>query len=135
LVGTHFCFWLDNERDSYSYHSQIQKIEVESYNVDTAIIEERNEEFKYLENELRGLNEMFVDIAVMIKDQGTMVDTIEQNTQHAVAHSDEAVIQLRKASEYQRKSRTKLCCVALILTLILAAIGIFLGIWFGVLKK
>ncbi len=43
----------------------VVQLESESYNVDYAIIHERNEDIKQLENELKGLNEMFVDISTV----------------------------------------------------------------------
>jgi len=113
----------------------LRTLEYQSYNVDKSIIEERDTNIKFLESEMKGLNEMFVDIATMIKEQGDMVNTIEDNTFKASNAVEDGVQQLRKASEYQQSSRKKLCCLLLIVVLILAAIGAFIGIYFGAFHK
>jgi len=127
LVNTHD----EQRRDA---EKTLKTLQYQSYNVDHAIIEERDNEMKFLENELHGLNEMFVDIAQMIKEQGEDIITIDDNTQKANSSVEDGVKELQKASEYQKSSRNKLCCLALIIVIVLAAIGIFLGIWFGALK-
>lgn len=48
----------------------IQKVQFETVHVETEIVEERDKEIRYLESELRGLNDIFVDVAVMIREQG-----------------------------------------------------------------
>jgi len=113
----------------------LRTLEYQSYTVDKAIIEERDSQIKFLESEMKGLNDMFVDIATMIKEQGDMVNTIEDNTFKASNAVEDGVGQLRKASEYQQSSRKKLCCLLLIVVLILAVIGGFIGIYFGAFKK
>ncbi len=40
----------------------IKRVEYVDHSVESAIIEERNNEIKFLENEFRGLNEVFVGI-------------------------------------------------------------------------
>jgi len=121
-------------RDDKEIERGLRQLEYQSYSVDKAIIDERDSQMKFLESEMRGLNDVFVDIATMIKEQGEMVNTIEDNTFKASAAVEDGVGQLRKASEYQQSSRKKLCCLLLIVVLILAGIGGFLGIYFGVLR-
>jgi len=114
--------------------ANLRALEYQSYGVDQAIIEERDSEMKFLESEMKGLNEMFVDIAVMIEEQGKEISTIEDNTYKASAGVQEGVTELQKASEYQKSSRKKLCCLLLISVIILAIIGIVIGVYFGALK-
>lgn len=73
----------------------LKQLDFDSYNVERSIMEERNEEIKYLENELKGLNEIFVDVATMIKEQGEQIMTIEQNTEIAASSVEEGVSQLK----------------------------------------
>ena len=115
--------------------ANLRALEYQSYGVDQAIIEERDNEMKFLESEMKGLNEMFVDIAVMIEEQGKEISTIEDNTFKAAAGVQDGVTELQKASEYQKSSRKKLCCLLLIAVIILAIIGIFIGVYFGALSK
>jgi len=113
----------------------IKRVEFVDHSVDSAIIEERTTDIKYLENELRGLNEMFVDIASMLKEQQEGVNQIEDDTNSAVVNTEAGVNDLKAASESSSSYRSKLCCLALIITLIVAALILFFGIWLGVIKK
>jgi t-SNARE complex subunit (syntaxin) len=97
---------------------------VQDFSVEQAIIDERKEDMVFLENEMRNLNEVFIDIAKLIHDQGQDLDTIEANTSTAVVETDKGVDELKKASEYQKSSRKKLCCLTLLLVIIVAAIAI-----------
>jgi syntaxin 1B/2/3 len=101
------------------------------YSVEQSIIEERAIEIKNLENELRTLNEMFVDISTMVETQGEMIYTIEENTTVGAKMVEKGVGELRTASHYQKSARTKLCCILLLVIIIVAAIGITFGIIFG----
>jgi t-SNARE complex subunit (syntaxin) len=103
--------------------------------IDRAIIEERDTEIRQLEREIVGLNEVFKDVAELVKEQGETITTIEDETLKAAHNVEEGVGQLRKASEYQKSSRSKLCCLALIATAIVAAVAVFCGVYFGVIKK
>lgn len=47
---------------------------VQQYDIDNQILEERNTEIKQLEGELQGLNEMFVDIAQVMKNKRVKVE-------------------------------------------------------------
>lgn len=71
----------------------------------------------------------------MIKEQGEDIITIEGNTETGLKHMEDGVNQLQKASEYQKSSRTKLCCILLIIVLIVGAIAAFLGIYCGAMGK
>eukprot|EP01117_Protostelium_nocturnum_P002071 TRINITY_DN12712_c0_g1_i1.p1 TRINITY_DN12712_c0_g1~~TRINITY_DN12712_c0_g1_i1.p1 ORF type:complete len:270 (-),score=52.92 TRINITY_DN12712_c0_g1_i1:40-849(-) len=125
-----------SERDSsVGLSTSFQSVQSFDSNVDSAIIEERNEDIRKLEKDMQQLNEVFIDVARIIDEQGHMITTIEDNTFHAANNTEEGTNQLRQASTYQRSSRSKLCCLLLILVLVLAALGLFAGLWLGVFKK
>jgi len=104
------------------------KMQFESRNVDEQILKQRNEELKQLERELTGLNEMFVDVSNLVVQQGTMITSIEDNTRKTADETKTAVGELKKASEYQRSSRSKLCCILLLAVIILALAGGFVAL-------
>jgi len=49
-------------------------------------------------------------------------DNIESNIESAVQDTNKGVVEIRKASDYQKRSRTKLCILALILVIIVSVI-------------
>ncbi|XP_043919682.1 syntaxin-7 isoform X2 [Protopterus annectens] len=94
---------------------------------DLRLIEERESAIKQLESDILDINEIFKDLGVMIHEQGDMIDSIEANVENAEVHVQSANQQLARASQYQSKSRKKICI--LIVVLVLAAVIIGLIIW------
>jgi len=61
------------------------------------------------------LAEIFKEIQVLVIDQGTVLDRIDYNIEQAADRVGNAVVELNKANEYQKKSRTMLCIYLLLL--------------------
>ncbi|KAK1151940.1 syntaxin-1B [Acipenser oxyrinchus oxyrinchus] len=81
-------------------------------------IETRHTEIIKLENSIRELHDMFVDMAMLVESQGEMIDRIEYNVDHSVDFVERAVSDTKKAVKYQSKARRKkimiiICCVVL----------------------
>lgn len=87
-----------------------------------AIIEERDRGIHEIQSEIGEVNEIFADLAVLVQQQGGMIDDIEANVVAASARTGEAVVELRKAERHQRKSRGKLCVLMMIFGLVLLLI-------------
>ena len=52
---------------------------------------------------------------MLVIDQGTILDRIDYNIEQAADRVGHAVVELNKANEYQKKSRTMLCIYVLLL--------------------
>ncbi|NWT14262.1 STX1A protein, partial [Vireo altiloquus] len=81
-------------------------------------IETRHSEIIKLENSIRELHDMFMDMAMLVESQGEMIDRIEYNVEHSVDYVERAVSDTKKAVKYQSKARRKkimiiICCVIL----------------------
>ncbi|XP_034024203.1 syntaxin-1A isoform X1 [Thalassophryne amazonica] len=79
-------------------------------------IETRHNEIIKLENSIRELHDMFMDMAMLVESQGEMIDRIEYNVEHSVDYVERAVSDTKKAVKYQSKARRKkimilICCV------------------------
>ena len=61
------------------------------------------------------LAEIFKEIQVLVIDQGTILDRIDYNIEQAADRVSHAVVELKKANEYQKKSRAMLCIYVLLL--------------------
>jgi len=125
----------DRDEEERVFQSKLKKLEAESMEVDAAIIQERNREMQQLEKELISLNEVFVDVAHMIQEQGEDITTIEQQTSSAAAYTEEGTTEIRKANEYQKSARKKLCCIAVLVTVILLVVVIVFAVMFGGVGK
>lgn len=86
---------------------------------DLEVIRERETNIRQLESDIMDVNQIFKDLAVMIHDQGEMIDSIEANVENAEVHVNKGAAQLQKAAYYQRKSRKRMCVLAMVLSLVL----------------
>eukprot|EP00795_Rhopilema_esculentum_P007539 gene7539-13322_t len=89
-------------------------------------IREREEAIRKLESDIIDVNDIFKDLALMVHEQGDIVDSIEANVGNAAANIEEGNVQLEKARDYQKASRRKLCCLVVILLVVAAIIGIII---------
>jgi len=108
---------------------------VETGDVDQRLVQERNEAVKHVAEDLKELTDVFTDVAGLVHEQGDMLNTTYQNVEGAAKDTDIGVKQLEKALVYQNKSRRKLFCIAIVVFIMLTALGIFLGIYLGVLRR
>ncbi|KAJ8373051.1 hypothetical protein AAFF_G00271790 [Aldrovandia affinis] len=88
-------------------------------------IEARHKDIVRLESSIKELHDMFVDIAMLVENQGGMIDRIESNMDQSVGFVERAVADTKKAVKFQAEARRKkmmimVCCV--ILAIILAAV-------------
>ena len=58
---------------------------------------------------------IFKELAVLVIDQGTILDRIDYNIEQAADRVGAAVVELNKANEYQKKSKTMMCIYLLLL--------------------
>ncbi|XP_023141218.1 syntaxin-11a [Amphiprion ocellaris] len=74
-------------------------------------IENRHKELLALEGRIKEIQEIFLQIAMLVEEQGCMVDNIEATVAATVDIIPEAETQLRRAVKYQRSNPCrKLCC-------------------------
>ncbi|XP_023663101.1 syntaxin-1A-like isoform X4 [Paramormyrops kingsleyae] len=90
-------------------------------------IETRHTEIIKLENSIRELHDMFVDMAMLVESQGELVDNIEKNVLSTEEYVEKAKEDTKKAVKYQSKARRKMiligACLAVTLTLLIALIA------------
>ncbi|PKU63839.1 syntaxin-22 [Dendrobium catenatum] len=79
-----------------------------------AIIEERQLGIQEIQQQIGEVNEIFKDLAVLVHDQGVMIDDIDSNIDNSRAATAQAKTQLTKASKTQ-KSNSSLGCLLLVI--------------------
>ncbi|XP_012154569.1 syntaxin 1A isoform X4 [Megachile rotundata] len=84
-----------------------------------ADIEARHADIIKLENSIRELHDMFMDMAMLVENQGEMIDRIEYHVEHAVDYVQTATQDTKKALKYQSKARRKLMFIVICLTIAL----------------
>lgn len=83
------------------------------------LIIEREGEIRQIEQSVGELNELFRDVAHIVREQGDMLDTIDVNVENTLTDTRGADVELRSASRYQKAARNKACCLLLILAIIM----------------
>ncbi|GMI98133.1 ARABIDOPSIS THALIANA SYNTAXIN OF PLANTS 22, SYNTAXIN OF PLANTS 22, SHOOT GRAVITROPISM 3 [Hibiscus trionum] len=73
-----------------------------------AIIDEREQGIREVEEQIEQVNDIFKDLAVLVHDQGVVIDDISSNIESSSAATTQAKVQLAKASK-SVKSRTSWC--------------------------
>ncbi|EAA34382.1 hypothetical protein GE21DRAFT_3112 [Neurospora crassa] len=94
-----------------------------------ALILEREEEIRNIEQGVGDLNVLFQQVAQIVSEQGEMLDTIANNVENVRDDTAGADRELRSAARYQKNARGKACCLLLILSVILTIVllAVFLG--------
>ncbi|CAJ1399106.1 unnamed protein product [Effrenium voratum] len=75
----------------------------------------RNEEISRIAASITDLHTIFKELAVLVIDQGSILDRIDYNIEQVVVQSSEANKQLRKAEESQKSNRAMKCIYFLVI--------------------
>ncbi|KAJ3031112.1 UNVERIFIED_CONTAM: hypothetical protein HDU68_006491 [Siphonaria sp. JEL0065] len=89
------------------------------------VISEREKEINEIVKSINGLAEIFKELQTMVIDQGTVLDRIDYNIENTATYMSEAHVQLEKASQYQEKTKAKLCIIFLALLVFIVLVILF----------
>ncbi|KAI0401488.1 t-SNARE [Xylaria palmicola] len=94
-----------------------------------ALITEREEEIRHIEEGVSDLNVLFQQVAQIVSEQGEQLETIENNAINVRDDTRGADVELRSAARYQKNARSKACCLLLVLAVIMTIVllAVFLG--------
>lgn len=94
-----------------------------------ADIEARHADIIKLENSIRELHDMFMDMAMLVESQGEMIDRIEYHVEHAMDYVQTATQDTKKALKYQSKARRKKILIMICLAVTLVILITILVLW------
>lgn len=95
-----------------------------------ADIEARHADIIKLENSIRELHDMFMDMAMLVESQGEMIDRIEYHVEHAMDYVQTATQDTKKALEYQSKARRKKIMILICLTVLGLIVASYVSSYF-----
>ncbi|XP_019745168.1 syntaxin-11b.1 [Hippocampus comes] len=72
-----------------------------------SLIEKRHQELVDLENRIKGVHEIFLDVALLVEEQGPMLNSIETNVQKTDENLQDALFKLGKAKRHDRNNPFK----------------------------
>ncbi|KAL6548063.1 Syntaxin-22 [Orobanche hederae] len=91
-----------------------------------AIIEEREQGIQEIQQQIGEVNEIFKDLAVLVHEQGTMIDDIGSNIEGAHAATGQGKSLLVKAAKTQRSNSSLTCLLLVIFGIVLLIVIIVL---------
>ncbi|KAJ0342470.1 hypothetical protein COL922a_001161 [Colletotrichum nupharicola] len=87
-----------------------------------ALIIEREEEIRNIEQGVGDLNVLFRQVAQIVSEQGEQLTSIADNVEDVRDDTRGAQVELRQAARHQKAARNKGCCLLLILAVILTIV-------------
>jgi len=82
-------------------------------------VDHRTQEITKIAQSINELNSVFKELAVLVVEQGTILDRIDYNMENVVHDTKEANKELVKAEEAQKSARVQKCILALVAFIIL----------------
>ncbi|XP_072757464.1 syntaxin-16 [Anoplolepis gracilipes] len=107
-------YWQKNEQRQDSVLLQLEESEDR---IKLAL--EREEQIGSIVQSIADLKHIFKDLAVMVEDQGTILDRIDYNIEQTQVQVYEGYKQLKKADSYQKANKKLYCIVVLAAAIIL----------------
>jgi len=95
---------------------------------------QREAETRQIYRSVVELAEIFKDLAVLVVDQGTILDRIDYNIEQAAVQTHRAVAELDQTRKYQKSARAKYCIILLCVLIMGLLIVIVLKTVLGGLK-
>ncbi|KAK8341606.1 hypothetical protein V6Z11_A08G180600 [Gossypium hirsutum] len=92
-----------------------------------AIIDEREQGIQEIQQQIGEVNEIFKDLAVLVHEQGTMIDDIGTHIENSQAATSQAKSHLVKAAKSQRSNSSLACLLLVIFGIVLLIVIIVLA--------
>ena len=83
----------------------------------TMAVQSRDQEIIKIAQSIEELGSIFKELAVLVIDQGTILDRIDYNMEAVVEHTKTGIKQLEKAEKSQKNARPLRCIMCLSLTI------------------
>lgn len=93
-----------------------------------ADINARHADIMKLEKNIKELHEMFMDMAMMIENQGEIIDRIEYNVQNTAEYAEKAKEEIIQALNLQKKSRKLKLIIIGVVIIVIIIIAVSVGV-------
>ncbi|XP_073943766.1 syntaxin-1A-like [Choristoneura fumiferana] len=122
---------LDNllEQDNPAVFTQGIIMDTQQAKQTLADIEARHADIMKLETSIRELHDMFIDMAMLVESQGEMINRIEFHVENSVDYVEEALVDTKKAIEYQSKARRKKIMMLVCVLIVGLAVVSYISSW------
>ena len=107
-------FGIDLSAESGDYFTTQQLAVVDDL---TEAVQSRDAEIAKIAQSIEELGTIFKELAVLVIDQGTILDRIDYNMEAVVEHTKTGVKQLERAENHQKSARPMRCIICLSITI------------------
>lgn len=83
------------------------------------LVNQRDAEITQIAKSIEELATIFKELAVLVIDQGTILDRIDYNMENAVEHTKQGIQHLTKAEDHQKNSMATKCIIVLVILIII----------------
>ncbi|KAI9173081.1 hypothetical protein H9P43_007212 [Blastocladiella emersonii ATCC 22665] len=97
-------------------------------------IQERHQDIIKIEKSILELQQLFVDMSVLVAQQGELLNQIDSHVTKAVDYTEQGVEEMKEANKIQKRSRKRMCILIFCLVILAVVIGVGASMT-GLLKK
>lgn len=123
VPGADSKFGIDLEANSSDFFTSQQMAVVDDL---TEAVHSRDQEISKIAQSIEELGTIFKELAVLVIDQGTILDRIDYNMEAVVEHTKTGIKQLEKAERSQRSARPMRCIICLSITIFILLVILIL---------
>ena len=109
----------DIKEEQRSRHGGFNDRQIEMLQDTQQGLDERDQEIMNIAKSISDLSQIFKELAVLVIDQGTILDRIDYNMEQVVENTQEGMVHLEKAEQHQKNARATKCIVILVLLIII----------------
>jgi t-SNARE complex subunit (syntaxin) len=95
-------------------------------------IQDRHRDIVQIEKSLQELQQLFVDMAMLVTEQGEIIDSVENNIENAIGYVTQGKVQLKKANKWQTRNRKCIIAIIVLSVVAVAVVAIILAVNFTV---
>ncbi|KAK2953778.1 Syntaxin 16 [Blattamonas nauphoetae] len=89
-------------------------------------VQERVSQIQAISRSIHQVQQMFQEMHILVVEQGTLIDRIDQNLMNTQAHVQEAMEQLTQAEKHQKSARFKTCILLLTVAVVVIVIVVII---------
>lgn len=91
-----------------------------------AEMKERHHDILAIEKSIKELHQMFVDMAIIVEQQGELIDKVEDHVANTLEYTEHAAVEMRQAVQRQKGIQKKKWILTVVIILILVTVGLII---------
>ena len=89
-------------------------------------VQERHQDLMKIEKSLVEMQQLFIDLSLLVGQQGDMIARIDTNVSNALDYTDKGVQEMEKALQQQKKNRKRMCYSSICMLFVLIILAVVL---------